>query len=91
MNYNQINEELDKLEINDLKTAIKGNLLTRLEDKLSDLDEDKTYTVNFKYDNDLDTAIYVLEQKIDELIEEYEEKCIDLLEKQKMKNKDYER
>lgn len=91
MNYNQIEKELEDLEINDLKTAIKGNLLTRLENRLSNLEEDKTYIVDFKYDNDLDTAVYVIERKVDELIEEYEENCISVVENKKMKNKEYER
>ena len=91
MNYKEIKEELNKLEVNDLRTAIKENLLKRLESILSNSNIENTHVITFVDDGNLDDAIYEIEYKIDNLLNEYEEQCIKLLKNNKIKDKEQER
>lgn len=65
MTLEQINNELEKLEINNLYTAIKGNLLVSMKVVLEDTNKDE---VKFFDNRSLDDIVLDLEEQIDELI-----------------------
>ena len=61
----QINKELDNLEITDLFTAIKGNLLGSMQVVLENTNRDK---LEFYDDRSLDDIVLDIEEQVDELI-----------------------
>ena len=65
MTLEQINKELDNLEITDLFTAIKGNLLGSMQVVLENTNKDK---LEFYDDRSLDDIVLDIEEQIDELI-----------------------
>lgn len=65
MTLEQINNELENLEINNLYTAIKGNLLGSMKVVLEDTNKDK---LKFFDNRSLDDIVLDLEEQIDELI-----------------------
>lgn len=65
MTLEQINKELDTLEITDLFTAIKGNLLGSMQVVLENTNKDK---LEFYDDRSLDDIVLDIEEQVDELI-----------------------
>ena len=65
MTLEQINKELDNLEITDLFTAIKGNLLGSMQVVLENTNKDK---LEFYDDRSLDDIVLDIEEQVDELI-----------------------
>lgn len=65
MTLEQINKELDNLEITDLFTAIKGNLLGSMQVVLENTNKDK---LDFYDDRSLDDIVLDIEEQVDELI-----------------------
>ena len=61
----QINKELDNLEITDLFTAIKGNLLGSMQVVLENTNKDK---LEFYDNRSLDDIVLDIEEQVDELI-----------------------
>ena len=65
MTLEQINKELDNLEITDLFTAIKGNLLGSMQIVLENTNKDK---LEFYDNRSLDDIVLDIEEQVDELI-----------------------
>jgi len=65
MTLEQINKELDNLEITDLFTAIKGNLLGSMQVVLENTNKDK---LEFYDNRSLDDIVLDIEEQVDELI-----------------------
>lgn len=65
MTLEQINKELDNLEITDLFTAIKGNLLDSMQVVLENTNKDK---LEFYDNRSLDDIVLDIEEQVDELI-----------------------
>lgn len=65
MTLEQINKELDNLEITDLFTAIKGNLLGSMQVVLGNTNKDK---LEFYDNRSLDDIVLDIEEQVDELI-----------------------
>lgn len=65
MTLEQINKELDNLEITDLFTAIKGNLLGSMQVVLENTNRDK---LEFYDNRSLDDIVLDIEEQVDELI-----------------------
>ena len=65
MTLEQINKELDSLEITDLFTAIKGNLLGSMQVVLENTNKDK---LEFYDNRSLDDIVLDIEEQVDELI-----------------------
>jgi len=65
MTLEQINKELDNLEITDLFTAIKGNLLGSMQVVLENTNKDK---LEFFDNRSLDDIVLDIEEQVDELI-----------------------
>ena len=65
MTLEQINKELDNLEITDLFTAIKGNLLGSMQVVLENTKKDK---LEFYDNRSLDDIVLDIEEQVDELI-----------------------
>ena len=65
MTLEQINKELDNLEITDLFTAIKGNLLGSMQVVLENTNKDK---LEFYDNRSLDDIVLNIEEQVDELI-----------------------
>ena len=65
MTLEQINKELDSLEITDLFTAIKGNLLGSMQVVLENTNKDK---LEFYDERSLDDIVLDIEEQVDELI-----------------------
>lgn len=65
MTLEQINKELDNLEITDLFTAIKGNLLGSMQVVLENTNKDK---LEFYNNRSLDDIVLDIEEQVDELI-----------------------
>lgn len=65
MTLEQINKELDNLEITDLFTAIKGNLLGSMQVVLENTNKDK---LEFYDDRSLDDIVLDIEEQVDELV-----------------------
>lgn len=68
MTLEEINNELKKLEINDLYSAIKGHVLEDMKVALEDTNKDK---LEFYDNRNFDEIILDLEDQIDELICNY--------------------
>ena len=85
MKYDEIKKELDNMETCDLKTTIKYILLKDFDSLLSDTNRKKTHKISFVYDENLDGAISEIEYKIDLLLNEFKDQCIEL-KKLKVKN-----
>ena len=70
MNLEQVNKELEQLEVVDITSAIKKELLDNfkiwLEDKDNEIDK-----IGFRWADDLDGAVYDIEYKYNQLLEEY--------------------
>ena len=73
----QINKELDNLEITDLFTAIKGNLLGSMQVVLENTNRDK---LEFYDDRSLDDIVLDIEEQVDELISNYDIYKMDLFQ-----------
>lgn len=69
MTLEEIDIELENLKINDLFTAIKGNVLSGMKVVLEDTGKDK---VNFYDDRSLDDIILEIEEQVAELICNYD-------------------
>ena len=65
MTLEQINKELDNLEITDLFTAIKGNLLGSMQVVLENTNKDK---LEFYDNRSLDDIVLDIDEQVDELI-----------------------
>ncbi len=65
MTLEQINKELDNLEITDLFTAIKGNLLGSMQVVMENTNKDK---LEFFDNRSLDDIVLDIEEQVDELI-----------------------
>lgn len=91
MNYREIQNELENLEIKDLSSALKEKLLSRMTSLLKDTNKENTHKIDFVYDDDLEDAIYNIEFKVDNLIEEFEEQCIRVVKIERNKDKSMER
>ena len=65
MTLEQINKELDNIEITDLFTAIKGNLLGSMQVVLENTNKDK---LEFFDNRSLDDIVLDIEEQVDELI-----------------------
>ena len=65
MTLEQINKELDNLEITDLFTAIKGNLLGSMQVVLENTNKDK---LEFYDNRNIDDIVFDIEEQVDELI-----------------------
>ena len=65
MTLEQINKELDNLEITDLFTAIKWNLLGSMQVVLENTNKDK---LEFYDNRSLDDIVLDIEEQVDELI-----------------------
>ena len=65
MTLEEIDNELENLEINDLFSTIKGNVLGGMKVVLEDTGKDR---VNFYDDRSLDDIILEIEEQVDELI-----------------------
>lgn len=68
MTLEEINNELKKIEINDLYSAIKGHVLEDMKVALEDTNKDK---LEFYDNKNFDEIILDLEDQIDELICNY--------------------
>lgn len=83
MNLEQVNKELENLEVVDLSSAIKKDLLDYfkiwLEDE--DIDIDK---IGFRFADDLDGAIGDIEDKYNCFLNEYLEEGIDVFSKENL-------
>lgn len=88
MKYDDIKKELDNMESCDLTTTIKYILLKDFDKLLSNTNRKKTHKISFVYDDNLDSAISDLEYRFDLLLNEFEDKCIEL---KKMRVKNVER
>lgn len=77
MNLEQVNKELEQLEVVDITSAIKKELLENfkiwLEDQANEIDK-----IGFRWADDLDGAISDIEYKYDLLFNEYLEEGIDV-------------
>ena len=69
MTIDEINKELDNLEINDLYSAIKGNILGSLKVALENSNKNK---VEFYNNLTLDEIVRDIEDQVDELICNYD-------------------
>lgn len=69
MTLDEINNEYDNLEINDLYSAIKGNILGSLKVALENSGKDK---VKFYDNKSLDEMVLDIEDQIDEMICNYD-------------------
>lgn len=69
MTIDEINKELDNLEINNLYSAIKGNILGSLRVALENSNKDK---VEFYNNLTLDEIVLDIEDQVDELICNYD-------------------
>lgn len=69
MTIAEINKELDNLEINDLYSAIKGNILVSLKVALENSNKNK---VEFYNNLTLDEIVIDIEYQVDELICNYD-------------------
>lgn len=69
MTIDEINKELDNLEIKDLYSAIKGNILTSLKVSLENSNKNK---VDFYNNLTLDEIVIDIEDQVDELICNYD-------------------
>ena len=69
MTIDEINKELDNLEINNLYSAIKGNILGSLRVALENSNKDK---VEFYNNLTLDEIVLDIEDQVDELIFNYD-------------------
>lgn len=69
MTIDEINKELDNLEINDLYSAIKGNILVSLKVALENSNKNK---VEFYNNLTLDEIVIDIEYQVDELICNYD-------------------
>lgn len=76
MTLEEIDYELENLKINDLFSAIKGNVLSSMKGVLEDTGKDK---LNFYDDRKLDDIILEIEEQVDELICNYDIYEIDSL------------
>ena len=77
MTLEEIDIELENLEINDLFSAIKGNVLSGMKVVLEDTGKDK---VDFYDDRSLDGIILEIEEQVDELICNYDIYKMDLFQ-----------
>ncbi len=77
MALEKIDNELENLEINDLFSAIKGNVLGGMKVVLEDTGKDR---VNFYDDRSLDDIILEIEEQVDELICNYDIYKMDLFQ-----------
>ena len=69
MTLDEINNEYDNLEINDLYSAIKSNILGSLKVALENSGKDK---VKFYDNKSLDEMVLDIEEQIDEMICNYD-------------------
>lgn len=69
MTIDEINKELDNLEINDLYSAIKGNILGSLKVALENSNKNKVEFYNILT---LDEIVIDIEDQVDELICNYD-------------------
>ena len=69
MTIDEINKELDNLEIKDLYSAIKGNILGSLKVSLENSNKNK---VEFYNNLTLDEIVIDIEDQVDELICNYD-------------------
>lgn len=69
MTIDEINKELDNLEIKDLYSAIKGNVLGSLKVALENSNKNK---VEFYNNLTLDEIVIDIEDQVDELIYNYD-------------------
>lgn len=69
MTIDEINKELDNLKINDLHSAIKGNVLGSLKVALENSNKNK---VEFYNNLTLDEIVIDIEDQVDELICNYD-------------------
>lgn len=88
MKYDEIKNELDKMEYCDLSKTIKYILLKDFDSLLSNTNRKKTHKISFVYDDNLEEAISDLEYRFDLILSEFKEQCIEL---KKMRVKNIER
>lgn len=69
MTIDEINKEIDNLEINDLYSAIKGNILGSLKVALENSNKNKVELYN---NLTLDEIVIDIEDQVDELIYNYD-------------------
>ena len=83
MDLEQVNKELEKLEVVDITSAIKKELLQYfkiwLESKDADIEK-----IGFRFADDLDGAIEDIEDKYNCFLNEYLEEGIDVFSKAEM-------
>lgn len=77
MSLDELNEQLDNLEIDDLKSAIKGHILGFLTTTLEDCDDDSAKIKLNGYSN-IDQIVYELEEEVSDTIYNYLDDCYEL-------------
>ncbi|MDD2392271.1 MAG: hypothetical protein PHU94_05005 [Bacilli bacterium] len=85
MTYGEIEQELRNLEINSFSSALKGNLLTRL--KLEEFGNVESNKIDFKADLNIDNAIYYIDKQINQVMEIYQDRYINIIDVKKDKKK----
>ena len=78
MKYDEIKKELDSMQYCDLTTTIKYILLKDFDALLSNTNRENTHKISFVYDDNFDKALSDLEYRLNLVLNEFKEQCVEL-------------
>lgn len=87
MNYKQITEELKNLEVKDLESALKHEILQSFKGFFNDDKSKKNNEIKFLYDEDIDEIVSGFEYHIEQLLREYENYSMKIVNKVRNKER----